>query len=106
AGSIATESAPSSSNASERASACEASVSRVIESQGTGLFLLLRLLGELLLEVMDGGAAAHEAQVVQQLEVQRDIGLDAFHRHFRECDAHAPHRLLARGAVGNHLADQ
>ena len=51
AGSSDTESAPASINASENVSACGQSSSRVIECQATGLFLLLRLFGELLLEV-------------------------------------------------------
>src|SRR5690349_2950544 len=81
-----TDCAPASSRASDNASACAGSSSSVIESQATALFLLLRLLGELLLEVVDRGAAAHEPQVVQQLQMQRDVGLDAFDRHFRERD--------------------
>src|SRR5258708_19107368 len=68
------------------------------------LFLRL-LLGELLLQIMDRDAAAHEARVVQELAMQRDIGLDAFDHHLGERDAHAGDGLLARGAVGDHLAD-
>jgi len=38
--------------------------------------------------------------------MQRDIGLDALDCHFRECDAHAPDRLVAVLAIGDDLADQ
>src|SRR5439155_1704041 len=68
------------------------------------LFLLL-LQGELLLEVVDRHAAAQEADVVQHFAVQRNIGLDAFHDHFGQRDAHAADGLVAVGAVGDHLAD-
>ena len=37
--------------------------------------------------------------------MQRHVGLDPFHHHFRQGDAHAGDGLLARGAVRNDLAD-
>src|SRR5690606_32091447 len=68
--------------------------------------LFARELGELLLEVMDAGAAAQERRVLQQLLVQRDARLDALDHGFREGDVQARDRLLAGLAVGDDLADQ
>ena len=54
---------------------------------------------------MDGGAAADELVVVQQLLVQQDVGLDALDDHLGQRDAHARDRLLAIVAVRDDLAD-
>src|SRR5713226_4857281 len=54
---------------------------------------------------MDRHPAPQEADVVQHFAVQRNIGLDAFHDHFGQRDAHAADGLLAVGAVGDYLAD-
>jgi hypothetical protein len=43
--------------------------------------------------------------VVHQLLMQRDVGLDALDDHLRQRDAHAADGLVARVAVGDHLAD-
>src|SRR3990172_3867468 len=54
---------------------------------------------------MDAGPAADKARVQQQFPVQREVGLDALHDHFRQRDPHAADRLVPRGAVGDDLAD-
>ncbi|MPN57856.1 hypothetical protein SDC9_205552 [bioreactor metagenome] len=62
-------------------------------------------IGELVLKVMDAGAALNEAGIKHQFLVQRDIGLDAADRHLGECDAHAADGLFAGVAVRDQLAD-
>src|SRR4030067_483933 len=95
-----TDSAPCASSASLSSSATRASVRSMSDTQARGSPFLEFLLRELLLEIMDVGAALDKSLVEQQILVQRDIGLDALHRHLGQCDTHAAQRLLARLTVG------
>src|SRR3569623_2710543 len=60
---------------------------------------------EFLFEVMNGGAAALEGDVIENVAVQQDVGLDAFHHHLGERGAHACERGVAVVAVGDEHAD-
>src|SRR5512143_1808606 len=60
---------------------------------------------QLVLQIMNAGAAGDEGGVVHQFLVQRDVALDAFDDHFHQRAAHAGDGLVAAVAVGDQLAD-
>src|SRR5574343_648931 len=104
ASSIEADSAPASISASHNGSACSASESRVTFCQA--ILLLHFVFGrQLVLQIMDAGAALDEAGVEHQFLVQRDVGLDPLDGHLGQCDAHPANRLLAGIAVGDDLGD-
>src|SRR5260370_35764105 len=55
--------------------------------------------------MVDVGAALTKSGVIEYLLVQRNMDLDAFDDHLRECVAHAGDGSVARVAVGDDLAD-
>src|SRR5690349_11901654 len=103
-----TDSAPASISASDRASACSRDTSMTISVQLIyylpALFSCFRHLCQSLFQIVDVGTAFDEARINHQLAVQRNVGRDAFHHHFRQRDLHAADRLLAGCTVGNDLA--
>src|SRR5512133_3776217 len=101
-----TDSAPCASSASLSASAKRASVRSMSDTQARESPFFQLLLRQLLLEIVNAGAALEKPLVEQQFLVQRDIGLYALHRHLRQRDAHAAQGLIARRPVGDDLADQ
>src|ERR1039457_4057310 len=84
-----TDCAPCASSASLNASATRASVRNMSDNQARGSPFFELLLCELLFEIMDARSALDETLVEQQLLVQRDVGLNALHRHFRQRNTHA-----------------
>src|SRR3989338_2626447 len=84
-----TDWAPCASSASLNSSATRASVRSMSDTQARGSPFFELLLCELLLEIMDASSALDEALVEQQFLVQRDVSLDALHRHLRQRDTHA-----------------
>src|SRR5574343_1885246 len=105
ASSMEADKAPASIRASQIGSAEAASVRKLTLCQAI-LFVQLVALGQLVLQIVNAGAAFHEAGVLHQLLVQRDIRLDALNAHFGQGNAHAAHGLLAgiaiRDDLGNH----
>src|SRR5690606_11468881 len=101
ASSMDTDSAPASIKASDSASAFSASACRVTEIHMARSILDFAAVGELVLQIMDAGAALVEARVQHQRLVQRDVGLDALDHHLGQRDAHAADRLLAGVAIGD-----
>src|ERR1700730_6564796 len=79
---------------------------RTLPLSGPLLEAICLALGHPLLEIVDRCSSAQERLVVQQLLMQRDVGLDALDDHLRQGDAHAGNRLLPRIPVRDDLADQ
>src|SRR5690606_31005034 len=104
------DNAPSSISVSLMSSALLSCASTLSESQATDRpSLSLRPLSfdvdaEFLLQIVDADAALVEGGISEQIAMQRHIGVDAFHHHFRQRDLHACDRLLAGIAIGDQLA--